>query len=98
MTLPKTVTIGGQRVRIKIAPMEDTWGTYEHDAREITIATGTLRKRSLLRETLRHEMLHAALAISGVSYLESYEEEVVVRAIEQTFWPAWERVRAKLTP
>jgi hypothetical protein len=50
-----------------------------------------------MRETLRHEMLHAALDICGISHLEGYEEEAVVRCVENVFHPAWETVRKQLS-
>jgi len=93
--LPKSVTVGGQTVRIVVAPLEE-WGTYEHDARTITLATDCLRKRSELVSTLRHEMLHAALHIAGVSFMERYDEESIVRAIEQIYEPAWDRLRRRM--
>ena len=38
-------------------------------------------------------MLHAALALGGVSYnLSTDLEESVVRAIEQLFFPAWDKL------
>lgn len=93
--LPKTVTIGGQSVKLKVAEMDD-WGSYEHDARTITLSSDCLRKRSDLISTLRHEMVHAALHISGVSFLERYDEEAIVRCFDQIFQPAWDRVTRQL--
>jgi hypothetical protein len=66
------------------------------DERRIVINTICLAKASLLRETLRHEILHAALHVSGVSFLERYDEEALVRAIDHIFFPAWDTVKAKL--
>jgi Zn-dependent peptidase ImmA (M78 family) len=66
------------------------------DERKITLNTTCLAKASIMRETLRHEMLHAALHVSGVSFLERYEEETVVRAIENIYFPAWDGIKAKL--
>ena len=95
-TLPKTVTVGGRRLRVVVAELEDDWGRYEHDAGVVTISTMALAKRSTTRETLRHEILHAALQISGVGFCERYDEESVVRCLESLFWPAWDRIRKRL--
>lgn len=95
--LPQFVTIGGQRFRIIIREMED-WGHLIFDLREIHLSSKACAKRSTLRETLRHEMLHAALHLSGVSFADRYDEESTVRAIENIFFPAWEKTRKHLEP
>jgi hypothetical protein len=93
---PKTVSIGGREIAIRIDPKLDSWGEYHADECEIVLASRTLSKASTLRETLRHEMLHAALDISGLSYLKTFEEEAIVRCIDGIFHPAWEKVRKQL--
>jgi len=82
---------------VVVDPKLEAWGEYHADDRKIVLASRTLDKQSSLRETLRHEMLHAALDICGLSYLERYEEEAVVRCIENVFHPAWEKVHQELT-
>jgi hypothetical protein len=94
---PTEINIGGRTIAIRIDPKLEAWGEYHGDDAEIVLAARTLAKQSSLRETLRHEMLHAALDISGLSYLERFEEEAVVRCIENIFHPAWEKVRKSLT-
>jgi hypothetical protein len=64
------------------------------DEREIVISS-TIADVDVYATTLRHEMIHAALAISGISYLKKYEEEPIVRAIENLFFPAWDRLMQK---
>ena len=97
-TPPTEIQIGGRTITIRIDPkLEDAWGMYHSDDAEIVLASRTLDKQSTLRETLRHEMLHAALDISGLSYLERFEEESVVRCIDNIFHPAWDKVRKQLT-
>ena len=96
--IPRYVTIGGIRFRIVIAAIESgDYGRMLFDERKIILNTTCLVKASLVRETLRHEVLHAALHISGVSFSERYDEENVVRAIEHIFFLAWEKIHAKLT-
>jgi len=95
--IPSYVHIGGRIINVRIDPKLEAWGEYHGDDAEIVLASRTLDKQSTLRETLRHEMLHAALDICGLSYLERYEEEAVVRCIENVFHPAWEKVHQELT-
>lgn len=92
---PKFVNIGGQRFKIVVRKF-DEWGEMRFDDREIHISTIATAKAQTMRSTLRHEMLHAALHIAGVSYAEKYDEENVVRAIENIFFPSWDRVRKQL--
>jgi hypothetical protein len=36
-------------------------------------------------------MLHASLYVAGVAFMDGYQDEPVVRAIENLFFPAWEK-------
>ena len=94
---PTEIQIGGRTITIRIDPKLEAWGEYRGDDAEIVLASRTLEKQSTLRQTLRHEMLHAALDICGLSYLERFEEEAIVRCIENVFHPAWDKVRKQLT-
>lgn len=98
MTTPpvQKIQIGGRTVTVRVEPSLSSWGEYHADNHEIVLAPKTLVKASTLRETLRHELLHAALDIAGLSYLERFEEESVVRCIENIFFPAWDILRKKL--
>jgi hypothetical protein len=93
---PKQVVIGGIPIAICIDHDMEHWGEYRSDERKIILSARTLAKASTLRETLRHEMLHAALDISGVAYLKQFDEEVLVRCIDNIFHPAWEKTRKQL--
>jgi len=95
--LPSSVMIGGIRFAIAVEKLDGgDYGRMLFDERRILISTQCLAKAQTLRETLRHEILHAALHVSGVSFLERYEEETVVRAIENIYFPAWNSIRTKL--
>jgi len=91
MKFPKTVSIAGRRIRLVIEPFKgadsDTFGEYFHDDKLIQINAGLSDKDAL--ETLRHEMMEASLLLSGVGYSERYEQEAVVRCMEEIFFPAW---------
>lgn len=90
--------IGGQKFRIVVGTLDNgDYGRMYFDERKIVISTACLSKSSVLIDTLRHEVLHAALHISGVSFLERYEEETLVRAIETIFFPSWNALHDKLT-
>lgn len=95
--LPASVMIGGIRFAIVCQPIDEgDYGRMIFDERRIVINTICIAKASLLRETLRHEILHAALHVSGVSFLERYDEEALVRAMDHIFFPAWDTVKVKL--
>ena len=90
----KAVTVGGKRLRVK-AVSADNLGAYLHD--DATIQLHPEQSAASARETLRHEMVHATIAISGVGYaLPNGVEEALVRALDSIFFPAWEAVETKL--
>lgn len=93
--LPKSVTIGGRRISIKVDPKCEDWGQYHHDAGTIIISGMATKREKHLLETVRHEIAHAALHISGVAYSENLEEEAIVRCMDTIFFPAWERFLAR---
>jgi len=93
---PSKVSIGGVIIAIRVEPGLESWGEYRSDDREIVLASRTLEKRQTLRETLRHEMLHASLDICGLSHLKNYEEEAIVRCVDTVFHPAWDKLREQL--
>ena len=95
--LPASIMIGGIRFAIVCQKIDEgDYGRMIFDERRIVINTICLAKASLLRETLRREILHAALHVSGVSFLERYDEEALVRAMDHIFFPAWDTVKVKL--
>ena len=90
MELPKTISIAGHRVKLEVVPLsgeEPPYGLYFHDKKLIQI-NSKMRDKALLA-TVRHEMMEASLLLSGVGFLESYEQEAVVRCMEEIFFPAW---------
>jgi hypothetical protein len=97
LNIPDHVMIGGCEFNIEVAHIQSgEYGLMHFDDRKIVISTICLQKRSVLRATLRHEILHAALHMSGVSFSDNYEEEVIVRAVENIFFPAWDEFKMKL--
>jgi len=94
--LPQTVSIAGRRIAIKTCQHLEDLGQYRHESKEILISS-KLSSRMMV-ETLRHEMIHASLAMAGISFAEKYDEEPIVRAIEQIFFPSWENAQKQMQP
>ena len=95
---PTVINVGGRVITIRIDPCLESWGEYHADEQEIVLAARTLEKQSTLRETLRHEILHVSLDVAGLSHLTVYQEEAIVRCIDNIFHPAWDKVRKQLSP
>ena len=94
--IPKSVVIGGITFRILVKRME-SWGEMHFEEREIHISEKALSSEKLLLDTLMHEMLHASLSVSGISWCDKYEEEAIVRSIENIFFPAFDSIKTKIT-
>lgn len=97
MELPKSISIAGHRIEVEVVPFGDDeppYGLYFHDKKLIQINKKI--KGKVLLETIRHEMMEASLLLSGVGWLESYEQEAVVRCMEEIFFPAWESFLKKI--
>lgn len=95
--LPRSIEIAGCAVRIRVADLGDTYGQFTFDDRLIEIDRSHLKEDPAgALDTLRHEMMEAALLLTGVGFMEKYDQEPVVRAMEQAFFPAWDRLSAKV--
>ncbi len=96
--VPKSVTMAGVRVRINFRDLGDDecYGLYSHRRKLITIDK-SLKDKELI-DTILHDMLHAALGISGLAFCESYEEEAIVRCMDEIFFPAWGRFLKRFKP
>jgi len=93
MVLPKKVTIGGVTFRVKRTKIE-AYGEMHFDDRQIIISSD-IKDNVVAIETLRHEMLHATLALAGHSWAENYTEESLIRCLENIFFPAWYNLTKK---
>lgn len=94
MILPKSIIVAGQRIKLMLVDLDDCYGLYDHDRRTIRLER-TLGPKQLLL-TLRHELMEAALILSGVGFCEKFEQEAVVRCMEEVFFPAYERILLRL--
>jgi hypothetical protein len=92
MKIPKSIMVGGTRVKVQVKELDDAYGQFLYDKMRIELSEDLLHDPVALRETLRHELVEASLLISGVGWSEQYEQESVVRALDNIFWPAWDRV------
>lgn len=79
-----------------VKDLDGVYGHYLPDAKRIELDRSTIQDARILRETLRHEMMEATLLLSGIGWGERYEQEPIVRAIDEIFWPAWEKVEKRL--
>jgi hypothetical protein len=95
--IPQTVEIGGRTITVRICLDLEPWGEYRADAREIVLAYRATLSCETLIETLRHEMVHAALDLGGLSYTKDFPEEPIVRCLDGLFHESWERVRESIT-
>jgi len=93
--IPKSVVIGGMLFRIVMKKMDD-WGEMDFEDREIRLSLNAADKPQILVDTLKHEMLHASLSVAGLSWSEKYDEEPIVRAIENIFFPALRTIQHQL--
>jgi hypothetical protein len=99
MSIPRSVSIGGIRFTIKLKKLsDDEFGRVIFDTREIQVNKNLKDEPLAIYETIRHEMIHAALDVSGLGFARRFDEEAVVRAIETIFFPAWERIQPKIQP
>ena len=88
----KSIIIGGHQIRIKWADLDNMYGCYDEEKRTIYLDNEIKNDPDETRATLRHEMQEASLFISGVAWMEKYDQEAVIRAMDNIFWPAWERI------
>lgn len=95
MTYPKSVTMAGIRIKVRVVRDMIDWGGYDNDKKEITLSRKCLQDVAQLKTTLRHELTHAALHIGGVSFMEIYDEEPIVRCLDDIFFPCWDRLQKK---
>jgi len=93
MTIPKKISIGGIAFKVRFVKFDDDdYGKMDFDQRLILLNQAMKNNLPMTIETLRHEMIHAALAVGGVSFAVEYDEEVIVRCLDSIFFPAWEKL------
>tara|TARA_B100000214_G_scaffold360945_1_gene323839 strand:+ start:2604 stop:2900 length:297 start_codon:yes stop_codon:yes gene_type:complete len=93
MDCPKSLTVGGIRIKVAKADLLSggVFGQYEHDKHLILIDESL--EGEDLAETLRHEIMEAALCIGGTAFCEGMETEAMVRCCDSLFFPVWDKIR-----
>jgi hypothetical protein len=93
MTIPRKISIGGIAFKVRFVKFDDDdYGKMDFDQRLILLNQAMKNNLPMTIETLRHEMIHAALAVGGVSFAVEYDEEVIVRCLDSIFFPAWDKL------
>lgn len=88
----KSISVGGQRFRIRFAYLGGDYGHMIFDDRVILISESLRGNEKQLFLTITHELFHAALHVAGVSFSKRQDEEALVRALEHLFLPAFFRL------
>ena len=91
MKIPKSVQIGGHKIDVCFAEIENL-GEYHSEFKRIKLNASLVGNDKVLFETLRHEMIHCAFDISGIGFCETFEEEAIVRCMDNVFFPAYEKL------
>ena len=93
MKIPKKISIGGITFKVQFIKFDvDDYGRMDFDQRLILLNDSIKNNLPMVAETIRHEMVHAALAVGGVSFSVDYDEEVIVRCLDSLFFPAWDKL------
>ena len=92
---PKTIPVAGRRVKLLFVELDETYGQYKHDQKIIEINKAISNTDKLI--TIRHELMEASLLLSGVGFSERYEQEPIVRCMEEIFFPAWDSFLKRIT-
>ena len=97
MKIPKKISIGGIAFKVQFVKFDvDDYGRMDFDQRLILLNDSIKNNLPMVAETIRHEMVHAALAVGGVSFSVDYDEEVIVRCLDSLFFPAWDKLTKRL--
>jgi|TARA_R110000765_G_scaffold82940_1_gene161361 hypothetical protein len=88
--LPSAIKVGDIEFKIVLKKMKD-YGDMDIDKKVIRIRTGLSDEESF--DTLMHEVVHASLAISGLSNIldDSNIEEAIVRVADYILFPVYKR-------
>ena len=93
--IPKSIRIGGKQVKINIVEDLEEYGNFTEDTLTIQLKKADAET---MRVTLRHELMHAALSISGIAYIDRLPEEAIVRCFDNLFFPAYDSLTKRTWP
>jgi hypothetical protein len=92
MSKPTSITVGGVPFKITYPAKMDEGQVGESNAMERTIQIKSNQKGDEFERTLLHEVVHAAMGISGVSELfDEKVEEAVVICLENSLHSLYKR-------
>ena len=92
---PTLIEVGGINFKIIYKELED-FGQMDFDKKTIYIRKGMSSEDNF--DTLMHEVLHAALSVSGISYVidEDKLEEGIIRCVDHLLFPIYKKEIKKL--
>jgi hypothetical protein len=87
---PRSIVIGGTKFKILYKKIEN-FGELHFDERQIFLRKDL--KAEELFDTLMHEVVHATLSLSGLTYIldDEKQEEATVRIIEHFLFPVFKK-------
>ncbi len=88
--LPDTIQVGGVDFKIVLSKIKD-FGDMDIDTKTIRVRAGLKPEEAF--DTLMHETVHAALAVSGLTnILDDYNlEEAIVRMTDYVVFPLYKK-------
>jgi hypothetical protein len=95
--IPSSLQIAGQKIKIRVRDFDgELFGQFHFDKKTIDIDTKVAANKKLFLETMRHEIFHGCLLISGVGWGEIFQDEQVVRCADELLYPAMDRLEKVL--
>ena len=91
MKIPEKIAIMGTEWTIRFATL-DCYGITQADDRTIVLNSLFIQDFNTSYATLKHELLHAVFHMSGIAFMERFEEEAIVRVVENCYLPLLEEV------
>ena len=92
---PTSIDVGGMTFKIVYKELED-FGQMDFDKKIIYLRKGMKSEDNF--DTLMHEVLHASLSVSGISYVidDDKLEEGTIRCADHLFFPIFKEEFKKL--
>lgn len=92
--LPSHLMVGGKKIQVKVKKLEGAHACYEPGTYSIFVDPGT--RASDVEMYLFHELVHAALHISGVEHVIQPEvEESIAWSLQHMLFPLYQRKKSK---
>ena len=96
--IPTSIQIAGQKIKIRVRDTDgDLYGQFHFDKKIIDVDIKVSKSPKMFFETMRHEIFEACLLLGGVGWGEKYDQEQVVRCMDELVYPAVERLNKTLS-